>query len=363
MASKLIEGEAATDWLRRIINRWSDQAFYIVSPYISAAGITPISNAMAKRPQRIAIILTNLDSLAIAAGYLDTTSLTGLMVKYPNRVTVYDVRNLHAKVYLLQGSEALIGSANLTTGGFCTNVEIGTKCTTRDELEELSNAVERWCGSGNSVSVEEIGRYKDYADKYYSNVRPFKKGVVAFPHQTETYFSVVCAAVLAIHNSGMEKADFDLLIKNQRSQSAEETAPEHRVWFLEALQLVKVRNDKVVRGNNVGTLRHPNSMLHFASLLCQVFPESLEILRALQQHGQTTTWTDSEGILRAAGLGHLVGDHGNIIRWLVQLEQIQLCKGGMKNIRSFKVSQQCPVLKVQKRLIARQPAKLVDPAT
>ncbi|MEP6755057.1 MAG: phospholipase D-like domain-containing protein [Chthonomonadales bacterium] len=349
MASKFVKGREAITWLDGIISRWSTQQLSIVSPFITKSGMAAISTAMSQHEMRKAIVLTCLDCPAIAMGYLDVCELAALITQYGDRFQVYHIPKLHAKVFLLEGIEALVGSANLTMGGMSDNVEIGIRCSSKAEIEELDGLILHWRGTREPVERDQLLAYYEYAKTHYMQLLQAYRHVVAFPHQEHTYDKVVRDALQQIPaRGGIEKSKFVNSIRNQRTQVlADKDGPENRLWFLQQLKLVRIKDNKVYKADNVrkvmkeGT-RQSNA---FAMLICSEFPECLQILDALLKYGKETGWEDVPRILDNQGIGHLVDQHKSIIRWMVHLNQISLISGEPKRIESFKVKSSCYVLR------------------
>ena len=80
-----IRGRDAATWLDTIIRRWHAQRLYIVSPFITKAGLSKTSSALGQDVLRKAIVLTNLDCVAIAMGSLDAMELSVLVVEFGSR--------------------------------------------------------------------------------------------------------------------------------------------------------------------------------------------------------------------------------------------------------------------------------------
>ncbi len=349
MPSNFVKGRETLTWLDSVISRWNAQKLHIVSPFITKAGLAAISVAMAERAARKIIIVTCLDCPAIAMGYLDVQELADLVTKFGNRFQVYHVPKLHAKVFLLEGVEALLGSANLTMGGMSNNVEIGIRCTSKAEVRDLEGSIMLWRGSREPVEQSQLLAYQEYAKTHYVQLLQGYNHVVAFPHQDDTYDQVVRESLEQIPTrGGLAKSLFMHSIRSQRSHDlADKDGPENRLWFLQQIKLVKIKGDKVYKAENVrkAMMEGTRGSNAFASLICSEFPECLQILDTLLKYGKVTRWEEVPRILDDHGIGHLVDQHKSIIRWMVHLDQISLISGEKKRIVSFKVKPSCWVLK------------------
>ena len=80
------------------------------------------------------------------------------------------IPKLHAKVFLLDGTEARVGSANLTMGGMYDNVEIGLQCTEQRDLSGLLKTIKGWQGARTPVSSDQLLAYDVYAKAHFSKI-------------------------------------------------------------------------------------------------------------------------------------------------------------------------------------------------
>jgi len=96
---------------------------YIITPYFSKNGLSKLFEIIEpeKRKSKIQTIIRN-DILSIATGAIDIDGLEDLVNKQMKYNSTLDVKwnpNLHLKMYLFKpGNICIIGSSNLTQGGF-----------------------------------------------------------------------------------------------------------------------------------------------------------------------------------------------------------------------------------------------------
>ncbi len=110
--------------LRSLI-RLSKASFTAFSPYYSLDGLKLIETSVP--PTARIEFWTRLSLRDWAAGAADPLALSRLMSLLSNGqrdLTLFVNPKLHAKAYFADLTHALVGSANLTTGGFNTNVEL-----------------------------------------------------------------------------------------------------------------------------------------------------------------------------------------------------------------------------------------------
>jgi hypothetical protein len=109
----------------RSLGRLSKGSFTAFSPYYSPDGLKLIETSV-PRTARIEF-WTRLSLRDWAAGAADPLALSRLMdflSKSQRDLTLFVNPRLHAKAYFADVTHALVGSANLTNGGFSTNVEL-----------------------------------------------------------------------------------------------------------------------------------------------------------------------------------------------------------------------------------------------
>jgi phosphatidylserine/phosphatidylglycerophosphate/cardiolipin synthase-like enzyme len=138
---------------RPIIARWdilhslvrsARKSCTVFSPFYSKGGLTLLDNAL--RPSVALTIWTRRSLRDWASGASDPETLCEFLVKLAksrHAVTLFINRILHAKAYFADASSALVGSANLSTGGFETNVELMVQLDGEDAetaLEALTAA-------------------------------------------------------------------------------------------------------------------------------------------------------------------------------------------------------------------------------
>src|SRR5687768_451770 len=97
----------------------------LVTPFYSEEGVTRVLDSLQNHTH--VVVITRLSPPDWAAGVADPDALYALLDLLPNRHEMSVLRRLHAKVYVADTHLALIGSSNLSDGGFGRNVEMAVR--------------------------------------------------------------------------------------------------------------------------------------------------------------------------------------------------------------------------------------------
>jgi len=149
------------------------KAAYIISPYFSQNGLSKLFEVIEpeKRRSKIQMIIRN-DLLSIVTGAIDIEALEKLVnspKKYDSTIDVKWNPNLHLKMYLFKpGNICIIGSSNLTQGGFSDhNLELNVVWKNSALMFEEGFGIFKqiWeSKSTNVVTSEDINRTKRNLD-------------------------------------------------------------------------------------------------------------------------------------------------------------------------------------------------------
>ena len=121
-------------------------------------------HALASRARKLKLI-TALNTGSVAGGFLQPRGLRDL---HAAGFELRSVRNLHAKVSIVDGKWGLVGSGNLTTSGLGGsrngNVELGV-ILTRSQVDQAHRAATRWWRKAEVITAEDITRYEALAEQ------------------------------------------------------------------------------------------------------------------------------------------------------------------------------------------------------
>ena len=130
----------------------------IVMPFYTDDGVTRIFDYL--RDQTSLSVVTRLSPPDWASGVADPDSLYALLDLTRGRHQLSILRNLHAKVYVADRHTALLGSSNLTWGGFGRNVELGVRVTGTEAGTVLDTTMTACTGS-RSLDVDALHEWMD----------------------------------------------------------------------------------------------------------------------------------------------------------------------------------------------------------
>jgi hypothetical protein len=135
---------------------------HLVSLIAESTGVIRIATAYVTERQLLATtadrevrLLTSLTPIDVASGATSLESLNAL-IKSGVKCRQLPARpRLHAKVYIFGNSSAVVTSANLTTNGLDSNIEVGVETTDR-EAAHLVSWFDRLWELGSIVTVAQI---------------------------------------------------------------------------------------------------------------------------------------------------------------------------------------------------------------
>jgi len=108
---------------------------HILSPFVSCSPLQKICERL--HPSVTISLVTRFDALLFARGSSDIRGLATVAKRRNSRV--YGAGNLHAKVYVFDGKQAIVTSANCTQAGWYRNWEYGIE-TSAPELLSVVNS-------------------------------------------------------------------------------------------------------------------------------------------------------------------------------------------------------------------------------
>ncbi len=125
---------------------------FISSPFINMGGVETLSNAIPEKE----LDLTLLTSLTVGNIQNNVTNPRALLNLYDvfRSVSLSSLGRLHAKVYVVDESMAVITSANLTDGGLVNNFEYGVIIKNRGVVKVIKSDLQRYFDLGNIFPLE-----------------------------------------------------------------------------------------------------------------------------------------------------------------------------------------------------------------
>lgn len=145
------------DNLKGVLGASAEQAL-VCSPYISRSGVDRLFDAL---PCRVGLdLITRLSPSDWASGVSDPEAIMTLLQLWHdagNPTSLCVVQRLHAKVYSADASRVMVGSSNLSEGGFDYNIELVVELS-GDEAREAVRALHTACSPhSREISLEHLG--------------------------------------------------------------------------------------------------------------------------------------------------------------------------------------------------------------
>ncbi len=104
----------------------------IISPFLSV----PMADRLCKN-MNSSVTCSFITRLYIEDLYNRANSIEAIRMMMESGIDVYAVKGLHTKLYLFDDDKAIIGSANFTSGGFKSNIELSLALENEPVIDEL----------------------------------------------------------------------------------------------------------------------------------------------------------------------------------------------------------------------------------
>jgi HKD family nuclease len=134
----------------------------VCSPYITRSGVDYLFDAL---PDKVALeLITRLSPSDWVSGASDPEALSTLLALWHgegNPTSLCVVQRLHAKVYSADDSRVIVGSSNLSEGGFDRNIELVVEVA-GDAARDAVSALQTACSPHlREVSLDALRRWID----------------------------------------------------------------------------------------------------------------------------------------------------------------------------------------------------------
>lgn len=138
----------------------------ISSPYLSNTGIKFIIDNLNPAFREIGHVslITDLSPMNIYHGATDPKSIK-LLMQSIEKVHLWHLPSLHAKVYISDDTDAIVTSGNLTSGGLFRNFEYGVTLTEERTVRLIKNDIRLFSELGAKISYEDIIEYCYVSDE------------------------------------------------------------------------------------------------------------------------------------------------------------------------------------------------------
>ena len=125
----------------------------LVTPFYSEDGIEQVFDALGD--DTFVSVTTRLSPPDWVAGVADPDALVALLDLLPGRHSLGIMQRLHAKAYVADRTHALIGSANLSEGGFRRNLELMVRFRGSEAADAL-DAIDAACAPATTLALPDL---------------------------------------------------------------------------------------------------------------------------------------------------------------------------------------------------------------
>jgi HKD family nuclease len=132
---------------RNILNQ-TKQGLIFSSPYINHGGVSTLLESIDNINDKSIYILTNLSAKNIVSNVTQPQALLKMYGTF-KEITISSLDKLHAKIYIVDESLAVITSANLTYGGLKSNFEYGVLIDDTESIKTIKRDVLDYASLGH----------------------------------------------------------------------------------------------------------------------------------------------------------------------------------------------------------------------
>ena len=161
-------------WKTRLVELVRDtrRELLLVSPYMTSVGLQSVASNLndSLRGDGVIRILTDLSPEPICRGSTDPNAIFDLAASEVN-LDVFHLSRVHAKVYVSDGSRAIVTSGNLTAGGLNANYEFGVEILDRELASEVRSEMLEYIALGAAVDRGRLKAYCEIADRVRTSFR------------------------------------------------------------------------------------------------------------------------------------------------------------------------------------------------
>lgn len=157
--------------IKHVVSPWIDtfdslfaqasKSLLICSPYIGRGPCDRLATILRRRGllDIPLLLLTDLSRDNMLSGATDVGALAGLC-EVVTHTEIRFLRNLHAKVYIVDERCAVVTSANLTDAGLWRNFESGLYINQQSLVEELTADVTQYASLGTVVNLSQLRQFE-----------------------------------------------------------------------------------------------------------------------------------------------------------------------------------------------------------
>lgn len=159
------------EMIKRLVSPWietfetllaqASKSLLICSPYVGRGPCERLAATLRRRGvlQIPFLLLTDLSRDNMLSGSTDVGAIAGLCAVLPH-IEVRFLRNLHAKVYIVDERCAVVTSANLTDAGLCRNFEYGLCIHDPIAVREVAADLTQYASLGSVVELPQLRQFE-----------------------------------------------------------------------------------------------------------------------------------------------------------------------------------------------------------
>ena len=149
--------------LRHLFKQARDNVM-VVSPFVTQYGLDVLEESLGGDAQaRGLTIMTNITANTVQHGALDLRSLAAFSTS-KSACRVHNLPGLHAKIYVVDETTAIVTSANLTRGGLTANYEYGALVRDKASARQICTDMLDYADLGAEVSASDLARLAALAE-------------------------------------------------------------------------------------------------------------------------------------------------------------------------------------------------------
>jgi HKD family nuclease len=148
MVTKLLKSPFERDFMAAL-NK-AEREVILSSPYINDGGASIFIDSILNPAGKSIRILTNLSARNIVENVTQPSALLKICASFSD-TTIFSLERLHAKVYIVDESFAVITSANLTNGGLRSNFEYGVAINDIGTIKTIKRDVLDYASLGHII--------------------------------------------------------------------------------------------------------------------------------------------------------------------------------------------------------------------
>jgi HKD family nuclease len=162
MMTKLLKSPFEREF-RAALNKAKKEIVFS-SPYINDMGASIFIESVRNPDNKSVRILTNLSTRNIVDNVTQPAALLKICASFSN-TTISSLERLHAKVYIVDDSFAVITSANLTNGGLRSNFEYGAAIDDTETIKTIKRDILDYASLGHIFDREFLVKIHEESKK------------------------------------------------------------------------------------------------------------------------------------------------------------------------------------------------------